>query len=203
MTATPALVGQAMQFSGTLGPSGGGRLVEIELQAGTGPWTPVARVRADGSGGFAATWRAAVAGRFQVRATPAGDAAAAQDGASPTTTATVYRGAGATWYSQPGNRTACGQRLRRATLGVAHRTLPCGTLVDVTWGGRTITVPVIDRGPFVKGVHYDLTLAAAKALGFVSAGRVRLGVLPATERTPASPLSALPPTGVAGGVGAG
>ena len=100
----------------------------------------------------------------------------------------------------PGNRTACGVRLRRSTIGVAHRTLPCGTRVDVTWGGRSISVPVIDRGPFVAGVHYDLTLAAATALGFVSAGRVRVGVLPAGRTLAPSPISAIPPALAGGGV---
>jgi rare lipoprotein A (peptidoglycan hydrolase) len=191
-----------MRFRGTLGPAGAGRLVAIELQAGGGAFTRVTQARADGTGAFAAAWRAAQPGRYLVRAVAAG-AGAAEAITAPTTVATVFRPAGATWYSMPGNRTACGQVLRRATLGVAHRTLPCGTPVEVTWGGRSITVPVIDRGPFVKGVHYDLTLAAARVLGFVRAGRVRLGVLPATERVPASPLAAVPPAGVGGGVGAG
>ena len=120
---------------------------------------------------------------------------------TPSATATVYRRATATWYSQPGNRTACGIKLRRSTIGVAHRTLPCGTLVDVTWGGRSLSVPVIDRGPFVAGVHYDLTLAAARALGFVAAGRVRVGVLPAGATTAPSPIAAvLPGAAVGGGV---
>ncbi|MCU0314944.1 MAG: septal ring lytic transglycosylase RlpA family protein [Solirubrobacteraceae bacterium] len=184
-----------MRFDGTVGPGASGRLVAIELQPAGGEFTRVAQVRADGSGAFRATWRAGAPGQYLVRAVVGADAAAAQAVTAPTTRAIVYRPAGATWYSLPGNRTACGQVLRRATLGVAHRTLPCGTPVDVTWGGRTITVPVIDRGPFVKGVHYDLTLAAARVLGFVRAGRVRVGVLPATERAPASPLSAVAPGG--------
>ena len=117
----------------------------------------------------------------------------AQATVTPSAMATVYRRATATWYSQPGNRTACGIKLRRSTIGVAHRTLPCGTLVDVTWGGRSLSVPVIDRGPFVAGVHYDLTLAAARTLGFVAAGRVRVGVLPAGATTAPSPIAAVLP----------
>ena len=38
-------------------------------------------------------------------------------------------------------------------------TLPCGTMVTLRYGGRTITVPVIDRGPYVAGRDYDLTYA--------------------------------------------
>ena len=81
----------------------------------------------------------------------------------------------ATWYGPGlyGNRTACGQRLRRATLGVAHKRLPCGTSVTFYRGGRFITVPVIDRGPFRRGVAWDLTAAAARKLGMGSTTRLR------------------------------
>ena len=81
----------------------------------------------------------------------------------------------ATWYGPGlyGNRTACGKRLRRATLGVAHKSLPCGTPVTFYRGGRFITVPVIDRGPFRHGVAWDLTAAAARKLGMASTTRLR------------------------------
>ncbi len=81
----------------------------------------------------------------------------------------------ATWYGPGlyGNRTACGKRLRRSTLGVAHKSLPCGTPVTFYRGGRFITVPVIDRGPFRHGVAWDLTAAAAHRLGMASTTRLR------------------------------
>lgn len=201
LAAGPALVGQQQRITGTLGSSAGGRTVAIQAQTGDAPWATIATTAAADDGSFTTTWRAASTGRWNIRAVIAGvDASAASAAVTPTATATVYRGATATWYSMPGNRTACGVRLRRATLGVAHRTLPCGTLVDVTWGGRSVRVPVIDRGPFVAGVHYDLTLAAAKTLGFVSAGRVRVGVLPAGPTAAASPIAAVPPALAGGGV---
>jgi rare lipoprotein A len=172
----------------------------VQAQAPGATWATIATVQAAQDGSFATTWRAATTGRWAIRALPEGDAVAAVAAVAPPATAIVYRGATATWYSMPGNRTACGVRLRRSTMGVAHRTLPCGTRVDVTWGGRSVSVPVIDRGPFVAGVHYDLTLAAAKALGFVSAGRVRVGVLPAGRTLAPSPISAIPPALAGGGV---
>jgi hypothetical protein len=81
----------------------------------------------------------------------------------------------ATWYGPGlyGKRTACGQRLRPGTLGVAHRTLPCGTRVTFYHGGHFVTVAVIDRGPFRRGVAWDLTAAAASRLGFRSSGHLR------------------------------
>jgi rare lipoprotein A len=81
----------------------------------------------------------------------------------------------ATWYGPGlfGRRTACGPRLRRSTLGVAHRRLPCGSLVTLYHRGRFITVPVIDRGPHVPGVTWDLTAATARSLGFRQTGKIR------------------------------
>ena len=57
-------------------------------------------------------------------------------------------------------------------LGVAHRTLPCGTKVALLYKGRTITVPVVDRGPFGHGASYDLTSATAEALGVTQTARI-------------------------------
>jgi peptidoglycan hydrolase-like protein with peptidoglycan-binding domain len=81
----------------------------------------------------------------------------------------------ATWYGPGlyGNRTACGGTLRRSTLGVAHRSLPCGTPVTFYHRGRFVTVPVIDRGPFRRGVEWDLTAATARSLGMAATSRLR------------------------------
>ena len=73
-------------------------------------------------------------------------------------------------------------RLNKRTLGVAHRTLPCGTLVELFKDGRTVTVPVIDRGPFRRGTSYDLTYATAQTLGIdatATLGAVRAAPAPA------------------------
>jgi len=65
------------------------------------------------------------------------------------------------WYGPGfyGGRTACGQAYTREILGVAHRTLPCGTKVTFRnpANGRTATVRVIDRGPYVSGRKWDLS----------------------------------------------
>jgi len=88
---------------------------------------------------------------------------------------TPERWAGATWYGPGlyGNRTACGQVLRPHTIGVAHRTLPCGTVVRFAHRGRRIVTRVIDRGPFAAGVDWDLTNGARRALGFDGSGSIR------------------------------
>jgi hypothetical protein len=69
-----------------------------------------------------------------------------------------------TWYGPGfyGNRTACGQRYTRTIIGVAHRTLPCGTLIQFRWHGMTAVAPVIDRGPYASSAYvFDWSAALA------------------------------------------
>ena len=78
------------------------------------------------------------------------------------------------WYGPRlyGNGTACGQTLTKALVGVAHRTLPCGTLVTFRYNGTTLTVPVVDRGPYVSGRTWDLTYGACSKLGHCFTGSI-------------------------------
>jgi hypothetical protein len=64
-----------------------------------------------------------------------------------------------------GNRTACGQTMTTTLQGVAHRTLPCGTLVHLKYGANEVTVPVVDRGPAILSREFDLTYATKVTLG--------------------------------------
>jgi len=93
--------------------------------------------------------------------------------------------AGASWYGPGlyGRQTACGETLRATTIGVAHRNLPCGTLVKFIYHGHTVVAPVIDRGPYVKGRAWDLTAAASEALEFEGAGMIRYAVALAYARS--------------------
>jgi hypothetical protein len=81
----------------------------------------------------------------------------------------------ATWYGPGlyGNTTACGQVLRTGTVGVAHKTLPCGTVVAIAYRGRFLVTRVIDRGPYHRGYTWDLTNGARRLLGFEGVGEVR------------------------------
>ena len=81
-----------------------------------------------------------------------------------------------------GGRTATGEQVRSSALTAAHRTLPFGTMVRVTnhGTGRSVVVRINDRGPFKRGRIIDVTVAAARELGFsVNSGlaRVTLAVL--------------------------
>jgi hypothetical protein len=108
-------------------------------------------------------------------ATTASSAAAADIAFS-----TPMRFGGASWYGPGlyGRHTACGQTLRPTTIGVAHKSLPCGTAVKFVFHGHVLVTRVIDRGPYVTGRAWDLTAAASQALGFegVGVGRLRYAV---------------------------
>jgi len=119
---------------------------------------------------------AAAVERFQRRKalTPTGIV----DSGTATALTQSMRRAGATWYGPGfyGNDTACGKVLRTTTIGVANRTLPCGTRVTFSYHGRYMVAPVIDRGPYRKGYDWDLTSAAAQKLGLASSDLVRYAI---------------------------
>jgi rare lipoprotein A len=99
----------------------------------------------------------------------------------------VRKAALATWFGPGfyGKRTACGQTLTPVVVGVANRTLPCGTLVKVSYKGRRLTVPVIDRGPYAhNGADWDLTTEAARALGMEDTARIGARVVGSVPNTP-------------------
>ena len=117
---------------------------------------------------------------------PADSSASAASGELSTSALTIpiFKDAVATLYGPGlwGHHTACGERLTHTTIGVASRTLKCGTRVSVFYKGREMTVPVIDRGPFTTGVTWDLTMATAKALGIretVTVGTLNSAIAPA------------------------
>lgn len=78
------------------------------------------------------------------------------------------------WYGPGlyGNGTACGQEMTKTLVGVAHRTLRCGTLVTFRYKGVTLTVPVVDRGPYVSGRSWDLTKGACAKLNHCFTGSI-------------------------------
>ena len=61
-------------------------------------------------------------------------------------------------------------------LTCAHRTRPMGTMITVSYRGRSIRCRVNDRGPFVKGRVIDVSVSAARALGMMDAGVVRVSL---------------------------
>src|SRR3954463_4967056 len=79
-----------------------------------------------------------------------------------------HGGLASVYSTESGSRTASGERLNPGAMTAAHRSFPFGTVVRVTnqRNGRTATVRINDRGPFVRGRVIDVSRAAARTLGF-------------------------------------
>jgi len=81
-----------------------------------------------------------------------------------------FSGMASYYGNESGSRTASGQRMNASAMTAAHRSLPFGTKLRVTHGGRSVVVTVNDRGPFVRGRGLDLSTAAARAVGLTGSG---------------------------------
>src|SRR5215207_3813970 len=168
-----ALVGKKVYFRGAVEPKLAGRKVVVQYLDPTAQrWTKQARTKVKPDGSFLARWKPKRVGQFRTRALVGGEARTAS--VSPELALNVYRSAVATWYGPGfyGNTTACGFELTEETIGIAHRSLPCGTNVAVRYGSTSIVVPVIDRGPYSGEAKWDLTAAAAQMLGFTETDRI-------------------------------
>lgn len=167
------LLGRKVRFSGSVDRGRADQAIRVQRKDAALGWVDVTTTVTGDDGAFSVKWKATAAGSFAVRAVvgrDAGAAGAAADQASQALTLTVYQPTKAsTFYDQT---TACGIRLKPTTLGVANKTLPCGTKVAFYYNGRTITVPVVDRGPYRRGFSWDLTEATASRLGFEGIGTV-------------------------------
>jgi hypothetical protein len=163
------LAGRSVVVHGTVRPRGG-RRVKVVVR---GPRGGQVRVRTDRAGSFVVRWRAKRVGAYRVRAHAVHDRRA-RSSASPTRRVTAYRLAGASYYGPGlyGNGMACGGTLLPGTLGVAHKTLPCGSRVRLRYRGRSVTVRVVDRGPYVAGRDFDLTTATKDRLRFPGVGTI-------------------------------
>jgi rare lipoprotein A len=187
VTRADALLRRTTRFRGSVPAAYAGRTLTIErLDELTSAWAPVATATVAANGSYLARWKTDRIGVQRLRAVVANAGQASAAGASPEIAVTVYRQALATWYGPGfyGRETACGETMTHALMGVAHKTLACGTPVAISYKGRRVTVPVVDRGPFANGAKYDLTSAAAQALNFTVTDRI--GVLKAGPPPPAA-----------------
>jgi hypothetical protein len=168
-----AVRGRDVVARGTM-PGGAGRDVILQRLDKRRGWRNVARGRVRTTDRFALRWRATGSGRISLRAVRSRYTRTAAADPPPIASVTVYRPALATYYGPGffGRQTACGQILTPDLHGVAHKRLPCGTQIAVTYAGREIVVPVVDRGPFNGDYSWDLTQATADALGFTASGEI-------------------------------
>lgn len=161
------LVGDRVKIKGQVTPAGAERRVVVRIDG------EKTTARAGRDGHFAIAWNAPHTGAFGVDVTARSNrvATGSRDSAGRIT---VYRPAAASWYGPGlyGNPLACGGTLTTSTMGVANKALPCGSKVHLRYGNNSVTVPVIDRGPFAGNREYDLTSATKQALGFPDVGTV-------------------------------
>lgn len=162
-------LGGSLLIRGSVKPAGK-RWIKINI---SGSDRDQLRVRTKAHGGFKIRWKPKTSGNFRIRARSVDNSTAFGD-ASRQIKVMGLRPSGASYYGPGlyGNGVACGGTLMPGTLGVAHKTLPCGTKVTISYNGRTVTVPVIDRGPYVAGRDYDLTEATRNRLGFGGVGTI-------------------------------
>jgi hypothetical protein len=153
---------RAATFRGRVTP-GGSRLVFVRV----GGRKLRAHTRDDGA--YKVRWRAPGSGVYTARARVDGSSVR-----SHRVRVNAYRPAEASYYGPGlyGGGLACGGTLSPGKLGVANKTLPCGARVTLRYHGHTVTVPVIDRGPYSGSREYDLTAATKAKLGFPSTGTV-------------------------------
>jgi rare lipoprotein A len=155
------LAGGRIAVHGRVLPVAGARSVRLQGHAGR-HWQTLATARTARSGRFTLDYQAQSGTNRMLRVLFAGDAANARASASAGTI-TVYQPAIASWYYDAGLATGCGFNAR---YGVANKTLPCGTKVQLKYGGRTVMATVDDRGPYVYGRTWDLGQSTRAALGF-------------------------------------
>jgi rare lipoprotein A len=159
------LIGSKVKIRGTLAAPAGQRIL-VQRSKGHG-WRTVARTSTRSGGRFVTRFTPRSLGRMNVRVLgPAGS--------KDQSKITVYREAAASWYGPGfyGRHLACGGTMSPSRIGVANKTLPCGTKVSLRYRGRTVVAPVIDRGPYVGGRVYDLTAATKNRLRFAGTGTV-------------------------------
>src|SRR4029077_15175903 len=140
------LSGRDLVVTGRVRPAGPHR-VKIVVR---GPAGGVGHARTNRHGAFRMSWGLSNTGTYAVRAYGVHDRGVLGSKTVPRRF-TVFRRAMASYYGPGlyGNGVPCGGTLLPGTLGVAHKTLPCGTEVKLRYHGHSVTVPVIDRGPYV------------------------------------------------------
>ncbi len=158
--------------TGTVLPRGYGHVIVLQ-RAIRGHWLTVDRDATNHAGQFRLSGRVSRPGSSLVRVRVRRDHGV-RAGGRMLGHLNVFRPVSVSWYGPGlfGGALACGGTLGFSTMGVANKTLPCGTKVTLRYRGRQVRVPVIDRGPYVGGREYDLTAATRAALGFGDLGTV-------------------------------
>ena len=158
--------GTVLVVRGVLKPARPGARVRLIARAGRA-WRTVGYARTRRSGHFGIRYRLHGTGESAIRVAFAGSRFA-RPASALAGSIMVLTPAVASWYDDAGS-TACGFHAR---YGIASRTLPCGTHVTLSYGGRTVVATVDDRGPYIYGRTFDLNQNTAGYLGMWGVARV-------------------------------
>ncbi len=161
--------GATARVAGRVRPSTAGRPVVLQRRA-HGHWRTIAHARTHARGRYAFAYRVHTAFSAPLRVRAAGTAALAT-GQRSAGRMNAFRPAQASWYGG-GQSLACGGSMTPGMMGVANKSLPCGTMVSIRYRGRQVRVPVVDRGPYSGNREFDLGPGVRSALGFDGVGTV-------------------------------
>lgn len=168
---TRVRAGRSARIAGRIRPMLSGRLVVLQRRS-RGRWTTITHSRTRAGGRYVLRYRTrrsmSVALRVRVAGGPGLSAGSRHVGRLE-----AFRPALASWYGE-GQALACGGRLTPGMMGVAHKSLPCGTKVTIRYRGRQVRVPVVDRGPFAGPREFDLGPGVRRALRFDGVATVQV-----------------------------
>jgi len=170
------LPGRGALVAGALRRPHAGRVVTLQRRGEHG-WSTIARDRTDAQGRYRLRDQPRPGTSGVVRVRFGGDAANAGV-RRRVGRLNAFRRTFASWFGPGfyGSRTACGQTFSAGIMGVAHKSLPCGTQVVLRRGDRIVQARVVDRGPFAAGREFDLSPAVKQRLGFGSTGPLWVAV---------------------------
>jgi hypothetical protein len=168
---TRVRAGRTARIAGRVRPAAAGRLVVLQRRAHR-HWVTIARTRTRAHGRYTLRYRTrdAISAALRVRV-------AGGHGLTGRTRSVgrleAFRPALASWYGE-GQALACGGHMTPGMMGVAHKSLPCGTKVTIRYRGHQVRVPVVDRGPYAGGREFDLGPGVRSALHFDGVGTVQV-----------------------------
>ena len=160
------MTGRRASYAGTVAPGDAGRRVSLQKRHGS-RWTTIARAVTGGGGAFRVSYRPPRPQSASLRVVAGGHREAIGR-------LNAYRRATVSWYGPGlyGNKLGCGGRLTPSTIGVANKSLPCGTRITLRKGSHIVRARVVDRGPYVGGREFDLTSATRRRLHFSGVGSI-------------------------------
>jgi len=168
---THVRAGRTARIAGRVRPAASGRLVVLQRRAHR-RWLTIDRTRTRAHGRFTLRYRTRDALSAALRVRVAGG-----HGVTGRTRSVgrleAFRPALASWYGE-GQALACGGHMTPGMMGVANKSLPCGTKVTIRYRGRQVRVAVVDRGPYSGAREFDLGPGVRSALHFDGVGTVQV-----------------------------